>query len=156
MTSQPSPTSTGTGARSGRPLSVTLAAVVLAAIGGLVALGGVLATTAALQEVNRNPADNPLGFGTGSALTTGIVLIVLGGTIIVTASFALRGASWARSLGILIGAVPLVAGIWSVLQGQQGLDATEWSLALAVYGALIAAGAFVVVSLVKEGDYFTS
>jgi hypothetical protein len=148
------PSSGSTSQARGRPLPVTLASLVLILLGGLAALGSVIAIAPAIQDVNRNPSGNPLGFGAGEGLTTGVVLIVLGAVVIVTALFLLRGANWARTLGILVAAVPVIAGIWSVLQGQQGLDAAEWTLVLMIYGALIAAGAFVVLALVREGDYF--
>jgi hypothetical protein len=145
--------------RVSRPGSVTATGVILIALGALIGLVGLIFTLGGMAwsairaspEIARQYGQLPESFGL-FILVLGIVLLAWATTELLAGIFAMRGRTWARIAGIVVGILGALAGIAGVVPGNAGANALSLSISSLFAGAHV----YVIWVLVSTGGWFAA
>ena len=139
-----------------RPGPVTAAAVILIALGVIVALFGALSLFAG--AVFPSVADSPEfreQFGDvsealgGLFLVVGVIVLAYGMMEVLTGIFALSGRAWSRISGLIVAVLGILFSLLGVLPGEDGAGVSF------VFVALLAAYGYVAWVLASRGWWFS-
>lgn len=130
----------------------TLAGLVLVVVGLLVTLvGGFLTFFGGRLFQSPFATDTPDGISGGFNIT-GAVILVIGILPLLSGIFVWAHRSWARYLGLILGALGVLIGIAGFVGGTG--PTTSQQLGLGAGVVILAASAFVLVGLTTGGRHF--
>jgi hypothetical protein len=145
-----------------RPAPVTQAGWLMIVFGTLIGLLGLLFALAGaafpamrqLPEVAEQLESVPEAFGV-VAIVVGIVLLGWGITQVVAGIFAMRGRSWARIAGIVVGIIGGLVGLaWLVGSLPNATGSNPVGLAIAALFA--GAHVYAIWVLIRSGEWFAA
>ncbi|MFD3542657.1 hypothetical protein ACFWUQ_24645 [Streptomyces sp. NPDC058662] len=160
----PGPGHPGAGAE--MPGGAKAARVILFILGGLQVLGGLIVAVggalfaSAFSDSSRSTAEDVGSVVAGMLVVVGILLIGVALWPILTAAKMSKGRGGVRVSGIVYGSLQALGGGFSLLANLAVLGGeTQAPLGTSVFGLVMAAmglglGIWIVVGLVKAGDYF--